>query len=104
MSLRSDARKFAEDAYKQALRGLFQFVEDRIDWRWANAPLLALEAERMVYSLEHDPRRIAFRKIRIDYWRNRARRFGAKAWAQDHVLAAACGICHPDNVPPKSLA
>lgn len=98
MSIRNDAREFAENAYKQALAGLFQFVEDRIEWRWANAQLLALEAERMVHLLENDPGRVAFRKLRIGHWRRRQRRFASKAWAQDNALAAACGICNPDHV------
>lgn len=92
MSLRADARRFAEDAVRDAAAGIIGGVERRLQWRWDNAPLLAKEAERMVWLLER-AQPVAFRKLRVAYWRARHRRFSAKAWAQDPAFAEACRIC-----------
>lgn len=93
MSLRQEAREFAEDAYTKALDGLFQLIENRIEWRRANAHLLALEAERMVVLLKRAPSPVAFRKLKIRIWSARARKHAARAWANDHALAEACQLC-----------
>lgn len=92
MSLRREARAFAEDAVRSGIDGLAGLIENRIEWRRANAHVLALEAERMVYLLEHDPGRVWFRKARIATWRKAHRKHAARAWAADHALAAACRI------------
>ncbi len=90
MSLRSEARRQAEAFYTEAVRGAFGLIERRIEWRRANAELLALEAHRMADLLNDEPRFVAFRKARVRTWRNRYRKHAARAWAQDQILAAAC--------------
>lgn len=96
MSLRADARSFAEKAVRDAASGIvgdtLAAIERRLQWRWNNAPLLAKEAERMVWLLERASP-VRFRRIRVAYWRARHRRFSAKAWAQDPAFAEACRIC-----------
>lgn len=95
MSLRNEAREFALDAVRSAIGETYEAIDRRLQWRWDNAPLLAREAERMIYLLKNDPTRVAFRKARIGHWRRRHRRFAAKAWAQDPKFARACGVCVP---------
>lgn len=90
--MRREAQLFAEQAYTQALRSMFELVERRIDWRWANATMLALRARRMAELLTKDPGRVAFRKARIQTWRRRARRHEARAWATEQALASACSL------------
>lgn len=92
MSLRDQARREAEDMYREALKGLFRLIEDRIEWRRANASLLALEAKRMIALLRNDPGRVAFRKARIAIWRRIERKHSARAWAADQLAACACGL------------
>lgn len=90
--MRAQARELAEQAWRDAVSGLFGFIGDRIDWRRANAPQLALEAERMVYLLETDPGPIAFRKLKIWHWRRVHRKHAARAWAASELLSRACGL------------
>lgn len=97
MSLRSIAREQAESIYVDAVRGLFALIERRINWRRANAPLLALEAERMIVLLRDDTGFVALRKFRIAVWRARQRKHAARAWAQNRTLAMACKICPPEG-------
>jgi hypothetical protein len=96
MSLRDQARQQAEDIYREALKGLFRLIEDRIEWRRANAALLALEAGRMIHLLRTDPGRVAMRRARIAIWRRIERKHKARAWAADQAEACACGIA-PDR-------
>ncbi len=91
--MRAIAREQAEALYKQAVQGLFGLIERRIEWRRANAHLLALEAERMVVLLTSAPERIPFRKLKIRFWRWKQRKHGARAWAADRAVAMACRIC-----------
>lgn len=93
MSLRSEARAAAADIYTQAVRGLFGLIERRIEWRRANAHLLALEAERMIVLLSSDQGFVAFRKLRTAIWRMRYRKHSALSYAQNQQLAEACVIC-----------
>lgn len=92
MTLRAQARKAAASVYRETLEGLFGLIERRIEWRRANAPLLALEAKHMVELLEDAPGFIPFRRWRLADWRNRWRRHEARARAADELLAAACGL------------
>jgi len=92
MTLRTQARSLAEDAYREALAGMFGLIERRIEWRWAHAPLLALEAERMVWLLERAPGHTPFRRARIKTWTRRHRRHSARAWATSRATAAACRL------------
>jgi|JI10StandDraft_1071094.scaffolds.fasta_scaffold166050_5 hypothetical protein len=96
-SMRQQAREFAEDAVSEAIDGLAGLIEHRIEWRRANAHVLALEAERMVYLLRTDPGRVWFRKARIATWRKMHRKHAARAWAADQALAAACRISCTDT-------
>lgn len=97
MSLRNEAKQIAEsvvrDAAAKIIDGVIGGIERRLQWRWDNAPLLALEAEAMVMLLLSDPGFVWARKARIGHWRRRLRRFAAKAWAQDPTFADACHIC-----------
>lgn len=97
MSLRSVARDEAFAVYREAVRSVVGLILDRIEWRRANAQLLALEAERMIVLLTTDPSFVAFRKLRIDVWRARQRKHAARAWAQDRALTMACRICPPEG-------
>lgn len=97
MSLRSEARKQAFAVYREAVRSVVGLILDRIEWRRANAQLLALEAERMIVLLTTDPSFVAFRQLRIGHWRRVQRKHAARAWAQDRKLAMACRICPPDG-------
>lgn len=92
MSLRDQARKEAETIYREAIKGLFGLIERRIDWRRAHAPLLALEAKRMVFLLRTDPGVVVLRKARINHWRRVERKHAARAWAADKLEACACGL------------
>jgi hypothetical protein len=87
--IRTVAREMAEDIYRETIRGMFGLIVNRIEWRRANAHLLALEAERMVYLLAHDQGFVAFRRARLNHWRRVERKHSARAWASDRVLSAA---------------
>lgn len=95
MSIRKDARDIATDIYTRALDGIFGLVERRVEWRRANAPLLALEAREMVTLLREAPGVVWFRKLRIKTWRNRWRKHQARARASNALLAEACGLEGP---------
>ncbi len=101
MSMRDEARSVAEGLYTEAVRGLFGLIERRIEWRRANAQLLALEAERMVQSLRNRAAypRVAFRNVKIWIWQARYRKHAARAYAENRMLSIACGVC-----PPKGRA
>lgn len=94
IGLRNVARREAAEIYRAVSRELFGFIERRIEWRRANAPLLALEAKHMVQLLEDAPGFIWFRKARLADWRNRWRKHEARALAADELrmLALACGL------------
>jgi hypothetical protein len=92
MTLRGQAKRWAEDEVRQALAGLFGLVERRILWRRAHAALLAKTAERMVYLLETAPGVILFRTARLAHWRHWQRIHAARAWADDQLIASACGL------------
>ena len=97
--MRAHARAMAAEAYKTAVAGLFGLIENRIEWRRANAHLLALEAERMIYLLRTEPGRVAFRGWRIRTWKARYRKHQARAWAADGRLAHECML---DDCPGSS--
>lgn len=97
--MRAQAREMAAAAYETAVAGLFGLIENRIEWRRANAHLLALEAERMIYLLRTEPGRVAFRRLRIRIWKARYRKHQARAWAADAHLAHACLL---DDCPGSS--
>jgi hypothetical protein len=92
MSLRNQARKAATDIYRQALQGIFGLIENRIQWRRANACLLALESERMIHLLATARSFVAFRKLRVTIWRTRYRKHAARAYAQNRTTAHACAL------------
>lgn len=92
MTMRAQARELAADVYREALAGLFGLIERRIEWRRANAPLLALEAEHMVELLEDAPGVVLFRKARIRTWRNRWRRHEARALAAEDARVRALAV------------
>lgn len=95
MSLRSEARQFAEEAVRRGIDGLAGLIEHRIEWRRANAHVLALTAARMVFLLRTDPGYVALRKVRIAAWRKAHRKHAARAWAADQALAAVCRVSTP---------
>lgn len=97
MSLRSEARAHAFEIYREAVRSVVGLILERIEWRRANAQLLALEAERMIELLTTDPHFVAFRKWRVGHWRRVQRKHAARAWAQDRKLTMACRICPPEG-------
>lgn len=86
------AQQQALDLYREAVRGLFTFIDRRIEWSWNNASMLALRAQRMVFLLATDPGRVPFRRLKIRWWRWRERVYSAKAWATEPVIASACEL------------
>jgi len=93
VSLRREAREFADAAVKQAIDGLFGLIERRIEWRRAHPHRLALEHGRMVYLLQREPGFVPFRKARIRRHRRLEMKHASRAWAVDHELASRCGVC-----------
>lgn len=93
--MRSIAREQAESVYRAAVAGLFGLIERRIEWRRANAHVLALEAERMIWLLRDRTTypRVAFRRIKIRVWQYRYRKHAARAHANSKALAQACSLC-----------
>ena len=87
--MRQAARVLAEQAYNDALVGMFGFIARRIEWRRANAHLLALEAEKMI-DLLRAADKVSFRRARIWTWSRRYRRHAARAWASDRLTATRC--------------
>ena len=90
--LRTIATQQAEAVYREVMRGVFGLILERIEWRWDNAALLALRAKRMIVLLTTGPGRVAFRRLRIRFWRARYRVHSARAWAADSLLASACDV------------
>ncbi len=95
--MRSEARAHAFEIYREAVASVVGLILERIEWRRANAQLLALEAERMIVLLTTDPSFVALRKLRINHWRRVQRKHAARAWAQDRTLTMACRICPPEG-------
>lgn len=91
MNGRAQAKAYAIDALT-AVTTAAEVTREVRRFRWTNAHLLALEAQAMVWSLQDEPGRVAFRKARIAHWRKRYRRFAAKAYALDHVTAWKAGL------------
>ncbi len=102
MSLGSEAKELAISTVTKVLAGFWPTVDRAIAMRWAEADVLALEAEYMVKFLSEDPGLVFARKMRIAHWRRRQRRFSARAWAKDPKFAALCKICHPLSIPEES--
>ena len=90
--MRKEAQAWALEAYRSALAGVLGAIDARIQWRWDNAHMLALRAQRMAHLLAHAPGRIALRRLRIRLWLAAERRHAAKAWAQNAAEAQACGL------------
>ena len=91
--MRKEAQAWALEAYRSALAGVLGAIDARIQWRWDNAHMLALRAQRMAHLLAHAPGRIAARDLRVRFWKARERKHTAKAWAQNAVEAQACRLC-----------
>lgn len=99
MSIREKAKSLAIDAVTEAVTGFWPLVERQVALRWAEADILALEAEHMVMLLKSDPGFVFARKMRIGHWRRRQRRFSARAWAKNPAFAKICKICHSNLIP-----
>lgn len=86
------ARETALQMYREALSALGEAIIEFVQWRYANAELLALEAKAMLHSLRTDTQFVAARWLRIAIWRKRYRKHAARAWAKDALLAQTCQL------------
>lgn len=94
--VRAAAQVQAASVYASAVGDIVEAGREVRRFRWKNAHLLALEAKAMIELLDRADR-VSFRRARINYWRNRYRRFAAKAYALDHVTAYRAGLSVDDK-------